>query len=312
VAGSADDQLGRLGALAGAYGETELAAEADTERGRLAAAHFFVACVGQFKRGKTTLINALVGEPILPAGVLPVTAVVTVLRYDDDRSITVQFTDGRTEASTAAALADYVDERRNVGNARGVAAIDVRLRAPILRDGLCLVDTPGVGSVHATNTAVTNAFLPRVDVALLVAGPDPPLAATELDLVRIFLAEARSCWSLSTRQTGSAATSGRSSSRSPGTCCSSPTAIVSRMTAANVCMRAAGGAKPRSASACRRRGHRRNGRWRWQPRLVPPTGLLSMTGCEPCGPIVQRCEVADSCARLAANHAYLAQFGGAA
>ena len=47
----------------------------------MAAGRFYVACVGQFKRGKSTLLNALVGEPVLPTGVVPVTAVVTVVRH---------------------------------------------------------------------------------------------------------------------------------------------------------------------------------------------------------------------------------------
>lgn len=188
MAASTDDRLAHLGALAAAYGETALATEAAAERARLAAAQFFVACVGQFKRGKTTLINALVGESVLPVGLLPVTAVVTLLRYDQQHSTTVHFLDGRAESISPGTIADYVDERRNAGNVREVAAVEVRLPAAVLRDGLCLVDTPGVGSVHASNTAATTAFLPRVDVALLVVGPDPPVAATELEIVRTVLA----------------------------------------------------------------------------------------------------------------------------
>src|SRR5713101_8280435 len=67
-----------------------LASEADTPgiakdaaalAERIAEGRFYVACVGQFKRGKSTLLNALIGDPILPAGVAPVTSVVTVIRY---------------------------------------------------------------------------------------------------------------------------------------------------------------------------------------------------------------------------------------
>jgi ribosome biogenesis GTPase A len=73
--------LDRLAAIAGELDDRDLAGEAAAERRRLLEARFFAACVGQFKRGKSTLINALVGEDLLPVGVIPVTSVVTILSY---------------------------------------------------------------------------------------------------------------------------------------------------------------------------------------------------------------------------------------
>ncbi|MCC7241876.1 MAG: dynamin family protein [Acidobacteria bacterium] len=177
-------RLEHLAAIATELDDQDLASEAHAERQRLLEAQFFAACIGQFKRGKSTLINALVGESVLPVGVIPVTSVVTVLLYGDVPSANVRFDDGHRESTTLDAIADFVDERRNPGNRRGAVIVEVALPKAILRDGLCLVDTPGLGSVHATNTEATRAFVPRIDVALIVVGPDPPISGEELELVQ--------------------------------------------------------------------------------------------------------------------------------
>jgi len=78
------DGVGRLLRLA-AWGEElgtkQVVEEARGLAARVSEGRFYLACIGQFKRGKSTLINALVGEPILPVGFIPVTAVPTVIRY---------------------------------------------------------------------------------------------------------------------------------------------------------------------------------------------------------------------------------------
>src|SRR5580704_12519909 len=161
------DALRRIAEEAGA---ASVAADAAALAARLAEARFFVACLGQFKRGKSTLLNALVGQPVLPVGVVPVTSVVTILRYGDRPAAMVRFSDGHTEPIALDTIAMFIDERQNPGNRRHAIVVDIALPSPILRDGLCLVDTPGLGSVHAANTEATRAFVPRTDVALVVVG----------------------------------------------------------------------------------------------------------------------------------------------
>jgi hypothetical protein len=176
-------QLERLSQIAVELGDEALASDARAEYVRLMEARFFVSCLGQFKRGKSTLLNALVGQPVLPVGVVPVTSVVTILHYGDRPAATVRFSDGKTESVAVDAIAMFIDERQNPENRRHAAVVDVALPSSILRDGLCLVDTPGLGSVHAANTEATRAFVPRTDVALVVVGPDPPISGAELQLI---------------------------------------------------------------------------------------------------------------------------------
>jgi hypothetical protein len=144
---------------------------------------FYVACIGQFKRGKSTLINALIGEPVLPVGFIPVTAVPTVIRYGARKKARIQFRDGAWQEIAASDLEQYVSEEHNPENAKGVGGAEVFVPSALLSTGMCLVDTPGLGSVFAANTAATQAFIPHIDAALVVVGADPPLAGEELALV---------------------------------------------------------------------------------------------------------------------------------
>lgn len=178
-----DADLARIARVASELGVESLELEADERRRQLGEARFFVACIGQFKRGKSTLLNALVGNAVLPVGVVPVTSVITILREGLRPEAVARFTSGGTESIRLEDLADLVDERRNPENRKGVAAVEVLLPSPILANGLCLVDTPGVGSVFALNTETTRAFLPHIDVALIVVGPDPPISGAELEMI---------------------------------------------------------------------------------------------------------------------------------
>ncbi len=176
-------RLSALAAIAEEIGADRVARDVADLAGRLGQGRFFVACVGQFKRGKSTLVNALLERPVVPTGVVPVTTAVTILRHGADLAASVQFDDGRRVEVDPAALADYVSEARNPGNRKGVVAVEVTVPSPLLASGLCLVDTPGLGSVFAANAATTRAFVPHIDAALVVLGTDPPISGDELALV---------------------------------------------------------------------------------------------------------------------------------
>ncbi len=148
---------------------------------------FNLVVAGEFKRGKSTLINALVGAELLPTAVVPLTSVVTRLEHAAAPRVEVGFEDGEVRAVGIDALPDYVTERGNPGNAKGVHEVRVGATAPWLAGGLRLVDTPGIGSVHQHNTEVTRRYLPQADAVIFVASADQPLGRNELD----FLADIR-------------------------------------------------------------------------------------------------------------------------
>jgi small GTP-binding protein len=145
---------------------------------------FNLVVLGEFKRGKSTLINALLRRAVLPTGVLPLTSVVTTLAAGAGDRLRVYFADGREEEHPLAELAEFVTEARNPANRLGVELARVELDHDLLRAGLELVDTPGIGSIHAHNTEVARGFLPRVDAALCVLDAGQPLSEAERELFR--------------------------------------------------------------------------------------------------------------------------------
>jgi GTP-binding protein EngB required for normal cell division len=151
-------------------------------RERVTERRFNLVVLGEFKRGKSSLINALLGEEALPTGVVPLTSAITVVRHGPRPRLLVYHEDGRADERPPEELARYITETQNPGNYRGVQLAVLELDSDLLEDGLQLVDTPGIGSIHAHNTEVTHSFLARVDAALCVLAADQPLSVAEREL----------------------------------------------------------------------------------------------------------------------------------
>jgi predicted GTPase len=174
-----DKALEDLAALGTGEDREQIAALRD----RLAASRLRVLVAGEAKRGKSTLINALLGRPVLPSGVTPLTAVATTVRCGEDSHVEVRFGDGHEEKHPLDALGDLVTERGNPRNRRGIAAVTAFTDAPVLAGGAELVDTPGTGSVFEWDTDAAHQALETMDAAVLVLTADPPVSASERELL---------------------------------------------------------------------------------------------------------------------------------
>jgi len=149
-------------------------------REKLAAGQLHLAVVGQMKRGKSSLINALLRANVLPTGVLPVTAIITEIRYGEIPGAAIIYTTGGLREQVAiSSLADYISEARNPGNKKQVASVEVTYPSPFLKDGIILIDTPGIGSTHRHNTETTEHYLEQIDAGILVLSVDPPITEIE-------------------------------------------------------------------------------------------------------------------------------------
>jgi GTP-binding protein EngB required for normal cell division len=172
-----------LADVASRIGADAIAADAIALADRVAEGRLYVACLGQFKRGKSTLLNALVGEPVLPTGVVPVTSAVTIVRAGTGPSARIYYEDRQADDVPTSRLPEYVTEAGNPGNVKGVTAVEVFHPSALLHTGVCLVDTPGVGSSSPLAGDVTRQFVPHIDAALVVLGADPPISGEELRLL---------------------------------------------------------------------------------------------------------------------------------
>ena len=150
---------------------------------RLASHRLRVLVAGEAKRGKSTLVNALLGLPVLPTGVLPLTALATTVIFGQPEAVTAAFADGRTETLPLSALGELVTQDGNPRNRRGLRSVTVRTASPLLERGVELVDTPGTGSVHGHNTIEADAALATMDAAMFVLTADPPVSGSERELI---------------------------------------------------------------------------------------------------------------------------------
>ncbi len=172
--------------------ESPLVAQFRMLRRRLDQERLQLAVLGQFKRGKSTFINALLGADVLPTGVIPLTAVATFIAWRREPLVVVRFRGEAPSEEFAVHTADeirnvlfrFVAEEANPENRLGVERVDLFYPADILADGTAIIDTPGVGSTLRHNTKAALQVLPECDAAFFVISADPPITEVELEYLR--------------------------------------------------------------------------------------------------------------------------------
>jgi GTP-binding protein EngB required for normal cell division len=148
---------------------------------RLAEDRFTVVVAGRFSRGKSSLMNAVLGLDRLPTGIVPLTSVITYVRYGTSERVLLNYERTRLRGeATLQELPDYVTERGNPGNVKRIQSAEIQLPAEILRRGFFFVDTPGLGSAIFENTQTTERFIPEIDVLILVTSYESPLTDDEM------------------------------------------------------------------------------------------------------------------------------------
>ncbi|WP_300015903.1 dynamin family protein [Pseudonocardia sp.] len=165
------------------YGRTDLDERLRQARTRAMDGRTRVLVVGEFKQGKSMLVNGLVGAPVCPTFDDIATAVPTVVRHADKVTITLVRGTERVEIP-AEELADHVCEQGNPGNREGWNHVEVGVPRPILDGGLELVDTPGVGGLSSVHGAATMSALPSADAVLLVSDCSQEYTAPEMEFLR--------------------------------------------------------------------------------------------------------------------------------
>lgn len=179
-----------VGDLALSAGRNDLAARLAQTRDRLQDPAVRVIVVGEFKQGKSKLINALVNAPACPVDDDVATSVPTIVSYATEPSAWVIDRPSNPDAEPQRReipvdeLADYVSERGNPGNERGILSAEVMLPREILRGGLKLIDSPGVGGLESSNSLATLAALSSAHAVLLVSDASQEYTEPEVQFLR--------------------------------------------------------------------------------------------------------------------------------
>lgn len=158
---------------------------------RLAYGRLHLAVVGEFNRGKSTFINGLIGLPLLPTSVLPITTVPTRIVYGPEISCTIRFFNGKPDIivrslreKISTTLLQYVAEENNPKNQYCVETVEVTVPSPLLKNSTVLIDTPGFGSTYLHNTKSALDSLTDCDAALFLLSADPPMTQTEVEFLK--------------------------------------------------------------------------------------------------------------------------------
>jgi GTPase SAR1 family protein len=179
------DRIRRLRGILESQGSKQRANACLELQTKLAQDRFLLAVVGQFKRGKSSLLNAIMGRALLPTGILPLTSAITIVRYGPREKMIVRYREHSFEQQQPLSrLSDYVTENGNPSNCKNVENVRIEYPSPFLRRGVEFVDTPGIGSIIEANTATTMSFLPQCDAAVFITGIDSPLTSAELEFLQ--------------------------------------------------------------------------------------------------------------------------------
>ena len=173
-----------------AYDRSDLVARLENTRDRMQDPSIRVLVVGEFKQGKSSLINALLNVDVAPVDDDVATSVPTLVRFAETKSATAYHDaddggDPSPELVSADDLATYVSEAGNPGNQRRLRSVEVGVNRKLLSGGLVLVDTPGVGGLGSVHSAITVAALPMADAVIFVSDASAEYSGPELDFLRI-------------------------------------------------------------------------------------------------------------------------------
>jgi hypothetical protein len=144
-----------------------------------------ICVVGEFKQGKSSLVNALLDQMVCPVDDDIATSALTLLRYGAEQRVEVRRrVDDRivVEEIDPAALDDWASERGNPDNVKCVERVDISLPHRLLANGLAIVDTPGTGGLGGHGAAIL-AFLPFADGLVFVTDASAELSAPEAEFL---------------------------------------------------------------------------------------------------------------------------------
>ncbi|MGE5484937.1 MAG: dynamin family protein [Ignavibacteriales bacterium] len=178
------DALSLISELAESAGRDDARQAAQEISTQLNQGQFNLVVLGEFKRGKSTLINAMLGKQVVPSAVTPLTSVATEIRYSTRDHAIVHFLNGDKRCISLEEIEEYATEKRNPRNEKHVSKVEAFVESPFLSGGLVLVDTPGVGSTYMHNTKSAYEYIPKADAAILVVSADPPISRAECDFLR--------------------------------------------------------------------------------------------------------------------------------
>ena len=179
----------QLADVADAVGMVTLARDIRTTRiPKLEAERFHLVVLGEFNHGKSTFVNALLGQDVLPTGITPTTASINHVVHAASPTARVVLTSGESRYIEPTQLKDWVTVAG--GHASEVAYVELGYPSPLLTNNVVLVDTPGVNDLNDQRAEVTYGYVPRADAVVFLLDAGQALKDSEREFLRSRVLEA--------------------------------------------------------------------------------------------------------------------------
>lgn len=145
---------------------------------------YSIVVVGEFNHGKSSFVNALLGQTILPVGIIPTTATINAIHYAEKPMIAVRYQDEEEQQMpySEQLLTQFIASNEN--QVQQVDYIRIGVNLPLLKNDLLVIDTPGLNDVNDLRSEVTYSFMPRADVVFFMLHINKPLNRTEIEFLR--------------------------------------------------------------------------------------------------------------------------------
>jgi len=153
----------------------------ETRLPKLDEERFSIVVLGEFNHGKSTFINALLGEAILPVGITPTTAVLAHIKHGKKLQAHAVLESGKRKAIEAAKLAEWLTVEGDAARKKEepLAFIEITHPSPFLQDNVTIVDTPGVNDINDQRAEITYGYVPRADAVIFLLDAGQILTASE-------------------------------------------------------------------------------------------------------------------------------------
>lgn len=137
--------------------------------------------VGEFSTGKSTFINGLIGNSILPTGITPTTSTINVLKYGEPKAIVHYFDKSEPELLKISDLDQFIASK--IKQMDSINYIDVFQQQDFLKDKITLIDTPGLNDINTLRSDITYLYVPRADVVFFLLDCRTPLRNSEFSYI---------------------------------------------------------------------------------------------------------------------------------
>ncbi|MEY8337145.1 dynamin family protein [Lachnospiraceae bacterium 62-35] len=152
---------------------------------KLSGHKFAVGVMGEFKRGKSTVINSMLEKEIMPADILPCSATMNRVTYDLEPHVELRMQDGNIKNISVDELSSYVTKLTSENESRAAQVEEAIVYYPchFCKNGVDIVDTPGLNDDERMNK-ISEEVIPKLDAVIMVITPDNPFSMSEAEFVR--------------------------------------------------------------------------------------------------------------------------------